>query len=178
MPALAAGPSRPARGSGHRSRDFHPGRRHPHHALRVPLAQSRPRKLLTVVTKSNAQRHGMVMWDEIAAEVAGEFPDVTWDKMLVDAMTVRMTLKPQSLDTIVATNLHADILSDLAGALAGTLGMAPTANINPERRFPSMFEPIHGSAFDITGKGIANRSPVLDRRVMLEHLGEAERPPG
>ena len=73
-----------------------------------------------IVTKSNAQRHGMVMWDEIAAEVAGEYPDVTWDKMLVDAMTVRMTLKPQSLDTIVATNLHADILSDLAGALAGS----------------------------------------------------------
>jgi tartrate dehydrogenase/decarboxylase / D-malate dehydrogenase len=84
------------------------------------LAQSRPRKLLTVVTKSNAQRHGMVMWDEIAEEVSNEFPDVTWDTMLVDAMTVRMTLKPQSLDTIVATNLHADILSDLAGALAGT----------------------------------------------------------
>jgi tartrate dehydrogenase/decarboxylase/D-malate dehydrogenase len=95
------------------------------------LAQSRPRKLLTVVTKSNAQRHGMVMWDEIAAEVAREFPDVAWDKMLVDAMTVRMTLKPRSLDTIVATNLHADILSDLAGALAGSLGVAPTANIDP-----------------------------------------------
>lgn len=89
------------------------------------LAQTRPRKLLTVVTKSNAQRHGMVMWDEIAAEVAREFPDVTWDKMLVDAMTVRMTLHPESLDTIVATNLHADILSDLAGALAGSLGVAP-----------------------------------------------------
>ena len=137
------------------------------------LAQARPRKLLTVVTKSNAQRHGMVMWDEIAAEVAKEFPDVTWDKMLVDAMTVRMTLKPQSLDTIVATNLHADILSDLAGALAGSLGVAPTANIDPERRFPSMFEPIHGSAFDITGKGIAN--PVATfwtGAQMLEHLGE------
>ena len=139
------------------------------------IAQSRPRKLLTVVTKSNAQRFGMVMWDEIAAEVAREFPDVTWDKMLVDAMTVRMTLKPQSLDTIVATNLHADILSDLAGALAGSLGVAPTANIDPERRFPSMFEPIHGSAFDIAGKGIAN--PVATfwtAAQMLEHLGEAE----
>jgi tartrate dehydrogenase/decarboxylase/D-malate dehydrogenase len=137
------------------------------------LAQSRPRKLLTVVTKSNAQRHGMVMWDEIAAEVAKEFPDVTWDKMLVDAMTVRMTLNPKSLDTIVATNLHADILSDLAGALAGSLGVAPTGNIDPERRFPSMFEPIHGSAFDITGKGIAN--PVATfwtAAQMLEHLGE------
>ena len=139
------------------------------------LAQARPRKLLTVVTKSNAQRHGMVMWDEIAAEVALDFPDVTWDKMLVDAMTVRMTLNPRSLDTIVATNLHADILSDLAGALAGSLGVAPTANIDPERRYPSMFEPIHGSAFDITGKGIAN--PVATfwtAAQMLEHLGEAQ----
>ena len=121
------------------------------------LAQSRPRKFLTVVTKSNAQRFGMVMWDEIAAEVSKEFPDVKWDKMLVDAMTVRMVRDPKSLDTIVATNLHADILSDLAGALAGSLGVAPTANIDPERRYPpSMFEPIHGSAFDIAGKGIAN----------------------
>src|SRR5215218_3292441 len=137
------------------------------------LAQSRPRKFLTVVTKSNAQRHGMVMWDEIAAEVAQEFPDVTWDKMLVDAMTVRMTLKPQTLDTIVATNLHADILSDLAAALAGSLGIAPTANINPERDTPSMFEPIHGSAFDIMGKGIANPVGTFWSAVMmLEHLGE------
>ncbi|MCD7061024.1 tartrate dehydrogenase [Pelagibacterium xiamenense] len=138
------------------------------------MAQSRPRKLLTVVTKSNAQRHGMVMWDEIAAEVSKEFPDVTWDKMLVDAMTVRMVKNPKSLDTIVATNLHADILSDLAGALSGSLGVAPTGNIDPERRFPSMFEPIHGSAFDITGKGIAN--PVATfwtAAQMLEHLGEA-----
>jgi tartrate dehydrogenase/decarboxylase/D-malate dehydrogenase len=95
--------------------------------------------------------------------------------MLVDAMTVRMTKKPRSLDTIVGTNLHADILSDLAGALAGSLGVAPTANINPERRFPSMFEPIHGSAFDIAGKGIAN--PVASfwtGAQMLEHLGEKE----
>ena len=137
------------------------------------IAQSRPRKFLTVVTKSNAQRFGMVMWDEIAAEVAEEFPDVTWDKMLVDAMTVRMTLNPKSLDTVVATNLHADILSDLAGALAGSIGVAPTANINPEGHFPSMFEPIHGSAFDITGKGVAN--PVATfwtGAQMLEHLGE------
>ena len=138
------------------------------------LARSRPRKFLTVVTKSNAQRHGMVMWDEIAAEVAADFPDVTWDKMLVDAMTVRMTLDPRSLDTIVATNLHADILSDLAGALAGSLGVAPTANINPEGCFPSMFEPIHGSAFDITGKGIANPVAAFwTAAQMLEHLGEA-----
>lgn len=136
-------------------------------------AQSRPRKLLTVVTKSNAQRHGMVMWDEIAAEVAKEFPDVTWDRMLVDAMTARMTLNPKSLDTIVATNLHADILSDLAGALAGSLGVAPTANIDPERRYPSMFEPIHGTAIDIAGKGIANPIASFWTAVeMLDFLGE------
>ena len=138
------------------------------------LARSRPRKLLTVVTKSNAQRHGMVMWDEIAAEVAKEFPDVTWDKMLVDAMTMRMVQRPATIDTVVATNLHADILSDLAAALAGSLGIAPTANLNPERQFPSMFEPIHGSAFDIMGKGIANPIGTFWTGVMLlEHLGEA-----
>jgi tartrate dehydrogenase/decarboxylase/D-malate dehydrogenase len=138
------------------------------------LAQSRPRKFLTVVTKSNAQRHAMVMWDEVAALVAEAFPDVTWDKMLVDAMTMRMVIKPESLDTIVATNLHADILSDLAAALAGSLGIAPTANLNPERVFPSMFEPIHGSAFDIMGKGIANPIGTFWSAVMLlEHLGEA-----
>jgi tartrate dehydrogenase/decarboxylase/D-malate dehydrogenase len=137
------------------------------------LARSRPRKLLTVVTKSNAQRHAMVMWDEVAVEVAKEFSDVTWDKMLVDAMTMRMVTKPQSIDTVVATNLHADILSDLAAALAGSLGIAPTANLNPERAFPSMFEPIHGSAFDIMGKGIANPIGTFWSQVMmLEHLGE------
>ena len=139
------------------------------------LAQSRPRKLLTVVTKSNAQRFGMVMWDEIAREVSADFPDVTWDKMLVDAMTVRMTLNPSSLDTIVATNLHADILSDLAAALAGSIGIAPTANFNPERRTPSMFEPIHGSAFDITGKGIANPVATFwSASMLLEHIGEPD----
>ena len=138
------------------------------------LARNRPRKKLTVVTKSNAQRHGMVMWDEIAAEVARDFSDVAWDKELVDAMTTRMVLKPGTIDVVVATNLHADILSDLAAALAGSLGIAPTANLNPDRKFPSMFEPIHGSAFDITGKGIAN--PVATfwtASMMLEHLGEA-----
>jgi len=139
------------------------------------LAQGRPRKLLTVVTKSNAQRHAMVMWDEIAAEVAVEFPDVTWDKMLVDAMTMRMVIRPGTIDTVVATNLHADILSDLAAALAGSLGIAPTANINPERDAPSMFEPIHGSAFDIAGKGIANPIATFwTAAMMLEHLGEKQ----
>ncbi|RZT42120.1 tartrate dehydrogenase [Cupriavidus agavae] len=137
------------------------------------LAQSRPRKLLTVITKSNAQRHAMVMWDEVAVQVAKDFPDVTWDKELVDAATARMVNRPKTLDTIVATNLHADILSDLAAALAGSLGIAPTGNIDPERRYPSMFEPIHGSAFDIMGKGLANPVGTFWSVVMLlEHLGE------
>lgn len=137
------------------------------------LAQSRPRKHLTVVTKSNAQRHAMVMWDEIAHAISTEFPDVHWDKELVDAMTARMVNRPASIDTVVATNLHADVLSDLAAALAGSLGIAPTGNIDPERRFPSMFEPIHGSAFDIMGKGLANPLGTFWSCVMmLEHLGE------
>src|SRR5271165_6260942 len=137
------------------------------------IARSRPRKQLTVVTKSNAQRHGMVFWDEIAGLVSHDYRDVTWDKELVDAMTMRMVRRPRTIDTVVATNLHADILSDLAAALAGSLGIAPTGNVDPERRSPSMFEPIHGSAFDITGKGIAN--PVASfwtAAMMLEHLGE------
>ncbi len=143
------------------------------HRFAFELARKRPRKHLTLVTKSNAQRHGMVMWDEIFMQVARDYPDVTWDRELVDAMTMRMVAKPRSIDVMVATNLHADILSDLAAALSGSLGIAPTANLNPERTFPSMFEPIHGSAFDIAGRGIAN--PVATfwtACMMLEHLGE------
>ncbi|MBI1942994.1 MAG: tartrate dehydrogenase [Betaproteobacteria bacterium] len=144
------------------------------HRFAFELARTRPRKHLTLVTKSNAQRHGMVLWDEIFYEVAKQYPDVQTDRVLVDAMTTRMVLKPASLDTIVASNLHADILSDLAAALSGSLGIAPTANLNPERSFPSMFEPIHGSAFDITGKGIANPIAAFwTASMMLEHLGEA-----
>jgi len=139
------------------------------------LARTRPAKQLTCVTKSNAQRHGMVLWDEIFAELARDYPDVATDKVLVDAMTTRMVREPASLDVVVATNLHADILSDLAAALSGSLGIAPTANLNPERAFPSMFEPIHGSGFDITGQGIANPVGAFWSAVlMLEHLGEAE----
>jgi tartrate dehydrogenase/decarboxylase / D-malate dehydrogenase len=144
------------------------------HRFAFELARKRPRKHLTLVTKSNAQRHGLVLWDEIFFEVAKGYPDVETDRELVDAVTTRMVLRPHTLDVLVATNLHADILSDLAAALSGSLGIAPTANLNPERRFPSMFEPIHGSAFDIVGKGIAN--PVATfwtAALMLEHLGEA-----
>jgi len=139
------------------------------------VAQNRPRKMLTYVTKSNAQRAGMVMWDEVILEVAKGFPDVKLDHMLVDAMTVRMVLDPRSLDTILATNLHADILSDLAAALAGSIGIAPTANLDPTRKNPSMFEPIHGSAFDITGLGLANPIATFwTASEMLHWLGESE----
>jgi isocitrate/isopropylmalate dehydrogenase len=153
-------------------------------------ARKRPRKKLTVVTKSNAQRNGMVLWDEVAKDVQKDFPNVNVDKMLVDAMTVRMVLHPDSLDTIVATNLvsgpcdpprekhannlqHADILSDLAAALAGSIGIAPTSNLDPTRENPSMFEPIHGSAFDITGMGISNPVGTFwTAAEMLTWLGE------
>jgi tartrate dehydrogenase/decarboxylase/D-malate dehydrogenase len=108
-------------------------------------------------------------------EVAKDFTDVKTERILVDAMTTRMVLKPAAIDTVVASNLHADILSDLAAALSGSLGIAPTANLNPERKFPSMFEPIHGSAFDITGKGVANPIATFwTGAMMLEHLGEAK----
>lgn len=119
-------------------------------------AMARPRRKLTIVTKSNAQRHGMVMWDQICGEVIEGYPDLDVDWMLVDAMTTRMVLDPASIDTVLATNLHADILSDLASALGGSLGIGATANLNPDRSVPSMFEPIHGTAFDLTGKGTAN----------------------
>lgn len=137
------------------------------------LAMSRPRRKLTVVTKSNAQRHGLVLWDEVCAEVTAGYPDLEVDRMLVDAMAARMVTRPGSVDTVLATNLHADILSDLASALAGSLGIGATANIDPNRHRPSMFEPIHGSAFDIVGKGIANPLGAFwTGAMMLEHLGE------
>jgi tartrate dehydrogenase/decarboxylase/D-malate dehydrogenase len=143
------------------------------HRFAFELARKRPRRHLTLVTKSNAQRHGMVLWDEIFYEVAQHYSDVKTQRELVDAVTTRMVLKPATLDVMVASNLHADILSDLAAALSGSLGIAPTANLNPERAFPSMFEPIHGSAFDIAGKGVANPIATFwTASLMLEHLGE------
>jgi tartrate dehydrogenase/decarboxylase/D-malate dehydrogenase len=139
------------------------------------LARTRPRKHLTLVTKSNAQRHGMVMWDDVFRAVRDDYPEVETDRVLVDAMTTRMVLRPGAIDVVVATNLHADILSDLAAALTGSLGLAPTANLNPERASPSMFEPIHGSAFDIMGQGIANPiGSFWSGAMMLDHLGEPE----
>lgn len=136
-------------------------------------ALTRPRKKLTMVSKSNAQRYGMVLWEAVFDELVSEYPWVQTDRMLVDAMTVRMVLHPDSLDTIVATNLHGDILSDLAAALAGSIGVAPSSNLNPTREYPSMFEPIHGSAPDITGLGVANPVGTFWSAVeMLRWLGE------
>lgn len=136
------------------------------------LARSRPKKHLISVTKSNAQQHTLLLWDEIVDEIAADYPDISTERVLVDAMAARMILKPQGLDVIVASNLFADILTDLAGAIGGSLGLAASANLNPERAYPSMFEPVHGSAFDIVGAGIANPVGTLwSAALMLDHLG-------
>jgi tartrate dehydrogenase/decarboxylase/D-malate dehydrogenase len=138
------------------------------------LAQTRPRRHLTSITKSNAQQYAMVLWDEVFERVRAEFPDVTTDKELVDAAAARFVLRPQTLDVVVASNLHGDILSDLGSALAGSLGLAASANLNPDRRFPSMFEPVHGSAPDIAGQGIANPLGAIGSGAML--LDDVGRP--
>ncbi|GIJ28537.1 dehydrogenase [Micromonospora qiuiae] len=136
------------------------------------LARTRTRKHVTSVTKSNAQQYGMVLWDDVFNRVAKDYPDVEVDSCLVDAMAARFILQPESLDVVVASNLHADILSDLGSAMAGSLGLAASANLNPERRTPSMFEPVHGSAPDIAGQGIANPiGAVGSAALMMEHLG-------
>ncbi|MEM8744006.1 MAG: tartrate dehydrogenase [Pseudomonadota bacterium] len=141
----------------------------------LDIARSRPRKKLTFVTKSNAQRHAMVLWDEVFEAVSQDYPDVQTERVLVDAMAARFVTDPESIDTVVATNLHADVLSDLAAALSGSLGLAPTGNINPERASPSMFEPIHGSAFDIMGHGSANPlGAIWSASLMLDHLDEKD----
>jgi tartrate dehydrogenase/decarboxylase / D-malate dehydrogenase len=138
-------------------------------------ASKRPRKLLASATKSNALRHSMVMWDEIADIVKQDYPAVEYRKFHVDAIAARMVTHPASLDVIVASNLFGDILTDIGSAISGSLGIAPGANINPDRTYPSMFEPIHGSAPDIAGKGIANPiGCVWAGAMMLEHLGHRD----
>jgi tartrate dehydrogenase/decarboxylase/D-malate dehydrogenase len=143
------------------------------------VARTRVRKKLTSVTKSNAQQYGMVLWDDVFKRVAHDYPDVEIDTCLVDAMAARFVLHPEELSVVVASNLHADILSDLGSALAGSLGLAGSANLNPERRTPSMFEAVHGSAPDIAGLGIANPIGAIESgALMLRHLGfpaEADR---
>jgi tartrate dehydrogenase/decarboxylase / D-malate dehydrogenase len=139
-------------------------------------ARKRPRKKLASVTKSNAMQYTMVLWDEIFAEIARDFPDIETAKYHVDAAAARMITAPESLDVVVASNLFADILTDLGGALQGSLGLAASANLNPlERRGPAMFEPVHGSAPDIEGRGIANPiAAIWAASLMMEYLGERE----
>ncbi len=137
------------------------------------LARTRPRKMLASATKSNALTHSMVLWDEVAEGVRKDYPDVEFRKYHVDALAARMITNPQSLDVIVSSNLFGDILTDIGSAISGSLGIAPGANINPTRTFPSMFEPIHGSAPDIAGKGIANPiGAIWAAALMARHLGQ------
>ena len=139
------------------------------------MARSRPRKLLASATKSNALQHAMVFWDEVVDEVAKDYPDVTFQKYYVDALAARMVTHPQTVDTILASNLFGDILTDIGSAISGSLGVGPGANINPDRTQPSMFEPIHGSAPDIAGQGIANPiAQIWTGAMMLDHLGERD----
>ena len=136
------------------------------------LARTRIRRKVSSVTKSNAQQYGMVLWDDVFGRVARDYPDVETESVLVDAMAAKFVLRPEDLSVVVASNLHADILSDLGSALAGSLGLAASANLNPEGRYPSMFEPVHGSAPDIAGQGLANPiGAVGSAALMLEHLG-------
>ena len=138
------------------------------------LASRRPRRHLTSATKSNGISITMPYWDERVEAMSARFPDVTWDKFHIDILTAHFVLHPDWFDVVVASNLFGDILSDLGPACTGTIGIAPSANINPERTFPSLFEPVHGSAPDIAGKGVANPvGQIWSGAMMLEHLGEA-----
>ena len=136
------------------------------------LARTRKRQKVTSVTKSNAQQFGMVLWDEAFERVRRDFPDVETEQWLVDAMAARFVLRPETLEVVVGSNLFGDILSDLGSAIGGSLGIAASANLDPQRRHPSMFEPVHGSAPDIAGQGIANPiAAIWTAALMLEHLG-------
>lgn len=138
------------------------------------LAQER-KKHLTLATKSNAQKYGMVLWDKIFAEVARDFPDVQTDKFHIDALAMNFVRCPERFDVVVGSNLFGDILSDLAGIISGSLGLAPSANINPEKVYPSLFEPVHGSGPDIAGKNIANPlGAIRSTGMMVRFLGEKE----
>jgi tartrate dehydrogenase/decarboxylase / D-malate dehydrogenase len=141
------------------------------------LAQRRPRKKITVATKSNGISISMPWWDERAAEVAALFPDVAWDKQHIDILCARFVLNPDRFDVVVASNLFGDILSDLGPACTGTIGIAPSGNLNPDRKFPSLFEPVHGSAPDIAGKNIANPIAMIwSAGMMLDFLGNGAGP--
>ena len=141
--------------------------------MRAAFAAARiRRKKLTSITKSNAQIYGMGLWDDVFNEVRREFPDVQSSPLLIDAAAMDFVRKPESFDVVVASNLFGDILTDLSAIVTGSVGLAASANLNPERRFPSMFEPVHGSAPDIAGMGIANPlAAILSAALMLDHLG-------
>ena len=135
-------------------------------------ALKRPRKHLTMITKSNALKHSMIYWDQVLEWVKGDYPGVTCDKMHVDAAAMEFVRRPERFDVVVASNLFGDILTDLSGAITGSLGLNPSGNLDPQRRFPSLFEPVHGSAPDIAGKGIANPiAAILAGAMMLDWLG-------
>lgn len=140
------------------------------------LAEKRNKKnRVTSITKSNAQGYSMVLWDRAFQAVAAEFPQIQTESLLVDAAAMNFIRRPESFDVVVGSNLFADILSDLSAILVGSMGLAPSANLDPLRRYPSMFEPVHGSAPDIAGKGIVNPiATITSAGMMLEHLGEAE----
>lgn len=139
------------------------------------LEQARNRSgRLASVTKSNAQKHSMVFWDEVTEAVSAEYPDVAVTRYHIDAIAARFVMQPESLDVVVASNLFGDILTDIGAAIQGGLGYAASANLNPDGQVPSMFEPVHGSAPDIAGRGIANPiAAVWSGALMLQHLGEA-----
>ena len=133
------------------------------------------KKRLASITKSNAQGYGMVLWDRVFDEVATAYPDIATESLLVDAACMNFIRRPESFDVVVASNLFGDILTDIGAIITGSVGLAASANINPDRKFPSMFEPVHGSAPDIAGKGIANPiAAILSAGMMLEHLGEPQ----
>jgi tartrate dehydrogenase/decarboxylase/D-malate dehydrogenase len=144
-------------------------------AYAFELAAKRPRGRLTSATKSNGISITMPWWDERVAEMAQHYPEVTVDKYHIDILTAHFVLNPDRFDVVVASNLFGDILSDLGPACTGTIGIAPSGNINPERNFPSLFEPVHGSAPDIAGQGVANPvGQIWAGAMMLDHLGHVE----
>jgi tartrate dehydrogenase/decarboxylase/D-malate dehydrogenase len=138
-------------------------------------ARKRPRQKVTSITKSNAQQFGMVLWDEVFKAVARDYPDVQANSLLIDAAAMDFVRKPEAFDVVVASNLFGDILTDLSAIVTGSMGLAASANLNPERTYPSMFEPVHGSAPDIAGQGIANPlAAILSAGLLLDHLGLAK----
>src|SRR5437588_8020591 len=139
----------------------------------IEYARHHGRKKVTSATKSNSMQYNMVFWDDMFRRVAPEYPDIAHEQQLIDSLAARFVSQPESLDVVVASNLFGDILTDLGAAISGSLGLAPSANLNPERRYPSLFQAIHGSAPDIAGKGIANPiASIWSGQLMLDYLGE------